>query len=42
MKQLYLEKEIEIPEDLKLTVKNKLVTVEGPKGTLTRSFENVD
>ncbi|TFG10317.1 50S ribosomal protein L6 [Candidatus Heimdallarchaeota archaeon] len=42
MKQLYLEKEIEVPEDLKLTVKNKTVTVEGPKGTLTRSFGNVD
>ncbi|MHA1200072.1 MAG: 50S ribosomal protein L6 [Candidatus Heimdallarchaeaceae archaeon] len=42
MKQLYLQREIEVPEDLKLTIKNKVVTVEGPKGTLTRSFENVD
>ena len=42
MKQLYLEKEIEVPEDVKLTIKNKVVTVEGAKGTLTRSFENVD
>ncbi len=42
MKQLYIEKEIEIPEDVKLSVKNKAVTVEGPKGTLTRNFENVD
>ena len=42
MKQLYIEKEIEIPENVKLSVKNKAVTVEGPKGTLTRNFENVD
>jgi len=42
MKQLYLENQIEVPEDLKIQVKNKTVTIEGPKGTLTKSFDNVD
>ncbi len=42
MKQLYVEAAIDIPEELKLNIKDKVVTVEGPKGTLIRNFENVD
>ena len=42
MKQLYLKRSIELPEELKMTIKGKTVTVEGPKGHLSRSFENVD
>ena len=42
MKQVYIEKTLEIPEDLKLTVKDKIVTVEGPKGTLTKNFDPAD
>lgn len=42
MKQLYIERSIELPEDLKITVKDRHVTIEGPKGTLTRNFDPTD
>lgn len=42
MKQLYIERSIELPEDLKITVKDRYVTIEGPKGTLTRNFDPTD
>ncbi|MFW9908293.1 MAG: 50S ribosomal protein L6 [Candidatus Thorarchaeota archaeon] len=32
------EKRFEIPDDCKVTVENKTITVSGPKGKLTRSF----
>jgi len=40
MKLLYLSKEIEIPENVKVSIKNRKVTVEGPKGKLERDFSN--
>ena len=42
MKQLYLEREVELPEDLKITIKDNVVTIEGAKGTLTKNFANFD
>ena len=42
MKQLYIEKDIELPEDLKVTIKGSLVTIEGSKGSLTKDFENAN
>lgn len=42
MKQLYIERSIELPEDLKITVKDRHVIIEGPKGTLTRNFDPTD
>lgn len=42
MKQLYIARSIELPEDLKITVKDRHVTIEGPKGTLTRNFDPTD
>jgi large subunit ribosomal protein L6 len=40
MQQLYLEKTIELPEEVTITVKNNTVTVEGAKGKLTRDFSD--
>ncbi len=42
MQQLYLEKDIDLPENVTLTLKDKVVTVEGAKGTLTRDFSDFD
>ncbi|MHA2357599.1 MAG: 50S ribosomal protein L6 [Candidatus Heimdallarchaeaceae archaeon] len=42
MKQLYIVKEILIPEEVKISIKGKTVTAEGTKGTLTKSFEKED
>jgi large subunit ribosomal protein L6 len=42
MKQVYIEKSIELPENLKTTLDGKIVTIEGPKGKLTRNFANAD
>lgn len=38
MKTIVSNQEVTIPEGVKVTVKNSLVTVVGPRGTLTRSF----
>lgn len=40
MQQLYLEKDIELPEDVTITLKDKIVTAEGAKGKLTRDFSD--
>ena len=40
MQQLYLEKDIELPEEVTITVKNHVVTVEGAKGKLIRDFSD--
>ncbi len=40
MQQLYLEKDIELPEDVTITVKDHIVTVEGAKGKLIRDFSD--
>lgn len=42
MKQVYIEREVELPEDLTVQIKNNVVTIEGTKGTLTKNFENFD
>jgi len=42
MKLLYITKEIQIPDEVKVTIKDKIVTMEGTKGTLTKSFQNVE
>ncbi len=42
MKQLYIERDIGLPENLKINIKNKVVTIEGPKGTLSKNFEDID
>lgn len=38
MKTLVSNQEVTIPEGVKVSVKNSLITVTGPRGTLTRSF----
>lgn len=42
MQQLYLEKDIELPEGVTIILKGKAVTVEGTKGKLTRDFSDFD
>ena len=42
MQQLYIEKNIDLPENVTLTLKDKTVTVEGAKGKLTRDFSDFD
>ena len=32
---------VEVPDDVKVSVKSKIVTAEGPKGTIQRSFKKV-
>ena len=32
---------VEVPENVKVNVKSKIVTVEGPRGTISRSFQKV-
>ena len=38
MKLLYLSKEIEVPENVKISIVDQKITVEGPKGKLERDF----
>lgn len=38
MKTIVANQEVSIPEGVKVSVKNSLITVTGPRGTLTRSF----
>jgi large subunit ribosomal protein L6 len=42
MQQLYLEKDIELPENVTITLKGKIVTAEGAKGKLTKDFSDFD
>ncbi|MHA1115178.1 MAG: 50S ribosomal protein L6 [Candidatus Heimdallarchaeum aukensis] len=41
-KTVVIEREIEIPEDVKVTLDGKIITVEGPKGKLTKDFSRFD
>ncbi|MHA1303334.1 MAG: 50S ribosomal protein L6 [Candidatus Heimdallarchaeaceae archaeon] len=41
-KMVYVEKEVEIPDEVKVTLEGKVITVEGPKGKLTRDFSNYE
>jgi large subunit ribosomal protein L9e len=38
MKQIISSNEIDIPKGVKVTIKSRVVTVVGPRGTLVRSF----
>jgi large subunit ribosomal protein L6 len=40
MKQVYIERNVELLEDLKITIDGTIVTMEGKKGKLIKSFEN--
>ena len=40
VKSILKEEKVEILADVELTLKSKVVTVKGPRGTLTRSFAN--
>mmetsp|Transcript_11733 Transcript_11733/g.17769 ORF Transcript_11733/g.17769 Transcript_11733/m.17769 type:complete len:186 (+) Transcript_11733:103-660(+) len=42
MKTVLSSRSIEIPEGVTATVKARIVTVTGPRGTLTRDFKHVD
>lgn len=42
MQQLYLEKDIELSEEVTITVKGSAVTIEGSKGKLTKDFSDFD
>ncbi|NPD87154.1 MAG: 50S ribosomal protein L6 [Asgard group archaeon] len=42
MQQLYLKRDIELPEDVTITLKDNVVTAEGAKGKLTRDFSDFD
>lgn len=42
MKLISLSKNIEIPEGVTISIEGKKVTVTGPKGKLTKDFENYD
>ena len=35
-----IEQEVEVPEDVKLTIDGKIVTAEGPKGKLIKNFSH--
>ena len=42
MKHVYIERDVELLDDLKVTIKDKTVTMEGKKGTLVKSFNDFD
>jgi large subunit ribosomal protein L9e len=41
MKYISQEKEISIPENVQVEIKARIVTVTGPRGTLTKSLQHV-
>lgn len=41
VKPILKQETVEVPENVKLVVKSKNITVEGPKGTITRNFRKV-
>ena len=41
MKQILGKQEVKIPKRLKCTVKNRVVTIKGPRGILKRSFRHL-
>mmetsp|Transcript_13391 Transcript_13391/g.25583 ORF Transcript_13391/g.25583 Transcript_13391/m.25583 type:complete len:194 (+) Transcript_13391:77-658(+) len=41
MRQIYNTRELEIPEDVEVDIKSKVVTVKGPRGQLTRSLKHL-
>lgn len=38
MKHVYIEKDVELSEDVQVTIKDNVVTMEGKKGKLTKDF----
>ncbi|CDR39931.1 RHTO0S04e12200g1_1 [Rhodotorula toruloides] len=42
MKQVYKEEELEVPEGVTVTVKSRVITVTGPRGTLQKNAQHVD
>ena len=40
MKHVYIERDVELVDDLKVTIKGSEVTMEGSKGTLVKNFDN--
>lgn len=41
MKYILAEKDLEIPDNIEIEVKSRVVTVKGPLGKLTKSFKHV-
>lgn len=41
MKQILGKQEVKIPKGLKASVKNRVVTITGPRGVLKRSFKHL-
>ena len=41
MRQLFTTRKINVPEDVTVDVKSRVVTVTGPLGTLTRAFKHM-
>lgn len=41
VKTILKQERVEIPDNVKLSLKSKVVTVEGPKGTIAKTFRNV-
>ncbi|KAI5478135.1 60S ribosomal protein l9 [Pseudohyphozyma bogoriensis] len=42
MKQIYKEEELDIPEGVTVSVKARIITVTGPRGTLVKNAQHVD
>ena len=42
MRTIHSSRSIDVPSDVKVEVKSRVVTVTGPLGTLTRSFKHLD
>jgi NifB/MoaA-like Fe-S oxidoreductase len=42
MKDIYKEEEFDIPDGVSVNIKSRLVTVEGPRGKLTKSLRHID
>ena len=40
MKQVYIERDVELLEDLKVTIDGTVVSMEGKRGKLTKDFES--
>jgi large subunit ribosomal protein L9e len=42
MRDVLKTEELEIPSDIEITIKSRLITVTGPRGTLTKNVRHVD
>jgi large subunit ribosomal protein L9e len=42
MKDIYKDEEFDIPDGVAVNIKSRLITVEGPRGKLTKSLRHID